>query len=160
MDPLDYEEYDDYVDAVLKKYEPINYDKWDRDSKKLLQSELTDFFIESRKIKDTVGERAARRQTIQEIAERKDRQEAGVSIEKKMRWQAKRQAKSKDRKVSKTTKNRVKSIRKKTEEGKKLNKTERKLKQSLQMSRSWELQQRFGYNRSDAMKRASKEFRM
>jgi len=159
IDPMDYDSYDEYIDAVIKKMSPVNYDLWERDSKKLLQSELTDFYINTKKIVSDVGRRSAKGKIKADIKERRETKDRSSRLSKNMRWQTKQKyGRVKD--VPKYKKRMIKSITHKVQEGKSLNKGETKFKQSTQMSRSWELQKEFGYSRSNAMKRAAKEYKI
>lgn len=152
LDPADFDSYDDYVDAVLSEMPPVNYNLWERESKQLLQSELTDFFIGYKK--PIGGSGGVKEPPEGDIIEDKKVQRAKV-VGKAIRWQTKRS----EGKVPKTTKTQAKTIEKKIVEGKKFTKAEWKTVRSARMKRSWELQKEFGYSKSEAMKRAHQEFR-
>ncbi len=155
FDPADFDSYDEYVEAVLKKVPPVNYNRWERDSKKLLQSELTSFFTGIELTGSHPEPGADAPGEIREDVATEKRGWRAKSIDKSIRWQTKRTKKP----ISKTTKAQIKSIKHKVQKDQKFTKAERKLFNRSKMSRSWELQRKFGYTRSEALSKASKEYK-
>lgn len=140
--PDDFGNMDDYVSAILKDTEPVNYDKWMPESQRLLQKELEDFYDLTPKQKPAHKKKAKR-----------------ATRAKSRSGMAKRLVSRTKRKFSKTEQNTLKTIEKKRIEDKTFNKTEMKLTRQLVFFRARELKDDKGYSWPEALKRAWEEYK-
>lgn len=140
-DPADYANFDDFWRDVMKNHPPVNSDGWDVSSFKDLEAEAELTFGQAQKDLPTFIEEAKQRQYA------KSRTEIESRLLKKRYGQVSQARRAHLREIE---------IARQTEDFKLSKPARNELKSTIAL-RAHELQDRYGYTRSDAWTRAWKE---